>query len=252
MLKLSGRLLQQYYRGRALPILLLMSLGVAGVPWLLGELSLGNNTRLIMDFGFSMIQVFATLTALTLGGMQFRRFLEQGLWALAYTRGVSRWRLLSASWLVGFIGIVLFIGFSGLALSMVLHIKSGAPHWNSLAFALSGILLESTIILSFSFLISLFAKPPLIFIASFALSFTGHSTEMLRQLADKSTSGLQIIASFLHFIFPHFETLNFRNAVVDTIAVTQTQFLSSLLYTALWCGLLIVSCHILLRRRELV
>lgn len=240
---------QESVRDRLLYLLLGFALLTIAVSLLAGSVSLGQDVRVIEDFGLTALLVFLLIITLFIGTQSLQREIERKTIYLTVTKPVSR----DQFYLGKFIGLCLtsFVGAAimGAVFLLLLYIKTKVFSVPAL-FAIGGIVLEVWLLSAVSLLFSAFASPISGLIYTFCLVLIGHASSTVLTLAQKAPAFLKTILEFVYYVFPNLEKFNLRNGVVYNIHPTDTQLVLIGLYFVGYAGALLLLGLAAFRRHE--
>jgi ABC-2 type transport system permease protein len=243
--------LREAIRNKILYLLLFFSLFIIFSSWIVGQLTLGDELKIIKDMGLSSIQFFGVLITILIGINLIFREMEKRTIYLILSKPVKRYQFLLGKFfgLALILLIVLFV--LGSLFYLVLILKGDrSPR---LLFAFYFIYLEWLIIAGIAILFSSFSTPLLSIMLTLAAFFTGHLTESLLMLRDRLHSGTgNAIFSALFYFLPDLELFNVRTQLVHNLPLSWSYFLETGLYGVLYLTALLLLAIRIFQKKDFV
>ena len=210
-----------------------------------GTISMKQEAKLTVDFGFAMIEIFNLIIALFVGSSLIFKEVEKKLVYFLFSKPISKTDFILGKFLgLSFVLIVLNLIMSALFLALVGF---------NLAYllVLSFIFLQSLLILAVILFFSTFTSPIITLFLSFLVYLIGHITINLKLFALYNGSNFfKLFAEGIYLIMPNLNLLNLKNQVIYEISFHNTALLISFLYTALYIALLLILTIIIFRKKE--
>ncbi|MFH1434535.1 MAG: ABC transporter permease subunit [Pseudomonadota bacterium] len=169
----------------------------------LGELSLHQEKRIIVDLGLAGISIMSVLLAIILGvGMLYKEIDRKTLYPIL-SKPVSRWQFVLGKYLGMNLTLSFQIILMTVVMAAVLHYKGGemsAP----VVFSLYLIFIEILVITSIALLFSSFSTPFISGILTLGVFVVGRNVDLLETFIRKGKVGpLGEMLSFVPHIFPN-------------------------------------------------
>lgn len=240
---ISSLTLQEALRNKILYLLLFFSLFIIFSSWIVGQLTIGDELKIIKDMGLSSIHFFGILITILIGINLIFRELEKRTIYLILSKPVKRYQFLLGKFLGLAMILLLVLVILGILFYLVLVLKGDRTPRLMLAFYF--IYLEWLIIAAIAILFSSFSTPLLSVMLTLAAFFMGHLTESLLMLRDRlpSGAGSAVLAGLFYFL-PNLELFNVRTQLVHNLPVPGGYFFEAGIY-----GLLYLSAVLLLAIR---
>lgn len=217
---------------------------------LLGELSFNEKQKILADIGLMAIQLAAVGIALFTGSFMLTREIEKQTCLLTLSRPVSRTEFLLGK----FFGIVLLntlLVFS-LALGLVILMMQFESVGEILVISTS-LWLESFVVLSMVFWVSVFLRPVLSVMTGAVLFLLGHWLADLKFFAEKSKSAaFQLFAEICNWIVPNFYKFNWKNYFFIESGIDAKSFAVMLVHYMAWIGIFLMFASFQFRRKDIV
>jgi len=217
MLKTIGVIARNTFRetvrDRILYSLLAFAVLVIGASWLAGSVSLGQEVRVIQNFGLTAMLVFLLIITIFIGTQLVYREIERKTVYMLLTKPVSR----DAFYLGKFAGLALTIAvvtaiMGGAFLGLVALETKTITGMQVVAIVM--MMLEAWLLTAVGMLFSAFAAPLSSAIYTLCLALIGHASIALMAVAGKAQPVVKYILEFVYYVFPNLEKFNVRNEVV--------------------------------------
>jgi Cu-processing system permease protein len=219
--------------------------------WIIGELTVGDELKIIKDLCISGIHIFGVFITIFIGITLIFKEMEKRTIYLVISKPIHRYQFLLGKFvglaltLLGVL-IVLIIGFYA-----VLAFR-GEPSPRVLL-AFYPMYLEWLIVAAIAILFSTFSTPLLSTMLSFSAFLMGHLTESLLMLKDKLSSKFaDLILSGLFYALPNLELFNIRSQMVHNLPLPAGYLVTALLYWFLYLGTLLLFASFLFQKKDFV
>ena len=225
----------------------------------LGQLSINEEVRAVIDIGLAGISFFAVLMAIFLGITLLHKEIEKRTLYTVLSRPISRPAYLIGKFL-GLAGTLLVqIGLMTAVWIVVLFIQ-GASLSAGLLIAIALISLETLLVTAMALFFTSFSSPFLSGLFCLGLFVAGRNTDLIGELATrKDVAGLGPVLELLSSVIPNFLLFYPSGKVVEgSFATVHGQFISSgyLLtsagYAACYILFFLLLSIVLLNRRDFI
>lgn len=196
-------------RDRVLYNLVLFVLLLIGGAIFLGELSAGQETKIIIDLGLSAMLLFGVFIAIFVGvGLVYKEIERRTLYAIL-SKPIGRGQFLLGKYLGLCLTLLVNVVVMGVGVSLALiYIRRG---WEPLALkiwpAILLIFFELAIITAVALLFSTFSSPALSALLTFFVFLIGHFSGDLKNLANTSSSAAaRVLFRGLYYVLPNLTT----------------------------------------------
>lgn len=246
---ISFNTFRETIRDKLLYSLIAFAVVVIGASILAGSVSLGQDIRVIQDFGLTAMLVFLLIITLFIGTQLVYREVERKTVYLVLTKPISR----EEFYLGKFFGLALTILVAAAIMAVMLL---GLLAWKTKTFeaasvlAIVFIILEAWLLTALSLLFSSFTSPIASAIYTFCLVLIGHSSATIWTIAQKSGGFIKGLLEFVYYAFPNLEKFNLRNEVVFHLRPDFAQIWTSGLYFAGFTVALLLLGLGIIRRHE--
>lgn len=204
----------------------------------LGSISLGEDLKIIRDFGLAGIYIFSLIIAIFMGTSLIYKEIDKRTLFITLSKPVSRRDFIIGKFLGLFSGLIITVLLMSFIYFIIIAFKGGIFDWRGLI-AISLSLVEIAIFVSLSILFSTFSKPLASTIYSVLILYIGHSLNMVLSHFERS-GGISIYAiKSVYYIFPNLEKFNLRNMVVYDTALSGVEVTLSVLYGVVYCIILL-------------
>ena len=169
----------------------------------LGELSLHQEKRIIVDLGLAGISIMSVLLAIVLGvGMLYKEIDRKTLYPIL-SKPVTRWQFVLGKYLGMNLTLFFQIILMTIVLTAVLYYKGGELS-TPVVFSLYLIFIEILVITSIALLFSSFSTPFISGILTLGVFIVGRNVDLLETFIRKGNVGpLGEMLSFVPYIFPN-------------------------------------------------
>jgi ABC-type transport system involved in multi-copper enzyme maturation permease subunit len=226
----------------------------------LGQLTLGNEDKVIVDLGLSSISIFGMLIAIFIGiGLVYKELEKRTAYALL-AKPVHRYELILGKYL-GLLFTLLVnmaIMVVGLELAMLYTGRIGWGGYLRILPAAFLIFLSLALITALAIFFSTFSTPALSALFTFFLWVIGHFGGDLQKMGDLGKSPvIKWICRFLYYVIPNFSNFNMidSRSIIRSPGYSQPidplAILGSAVYCILYCVLLLALSLSIFVRRDL-
>ncbi len=205
-------------RDRVLYSLVGFGVLVIAASLLAGSVSLGQEVRVIQNFGLTAMLAFLLIITIFIGTQLVFREIERKTIYILLSKPVSR----DAFYLGKFVGLCLTIGvvtlIMGAAFLALVALKTHTIHAIQIA-AILMMMLEAWLLTAVGMLFSAFSAPLSSAVYTLSIALIGHASTALFILSLKGQPVVKYILQFVYYGFPNLEKFNLRNEVVFDAAL---------------------------------
>lgn len=240
-------------RNRISDSLVVFSLMVIAAALLLGQISVGQERKILVDVGLSAIRLFGTLVALFLGIAVGSQDIERRTIYLVLSKPLAREEFLLGRFIGSAITLAAYVAVMTAAVLLALTTvgRSAAFFPVSVLSAVFLLYLQILLILALALLFSTFSTPVLSAVITVALFLIGHLSSDFAHLAETATSrGVAALCRMLYYVLPNFQNFNFITAAAHGQAPSGSLVARVSLYAAVYGGLVLYGATLIFRRRE--
>jgi ABC-type transport system involved in multi-copper enzyme maturation permease subunit len=236
-------------RDKVLYSLLVFAVLAISASLLAGSVSLGQDIRVIQDFGLTAILVFLLVITIFIGTQTVYREVEQKTIYLTLSKPVGR----EVFYLGKFLGIALTVAVSGIIMgALLLGVLWFKSHifFTPVVWATVFIVMEAWLLIAVGLLFSAFTSPLSSAVYTFGLALIGHSATTIWTIAQNSSSFLKYVLQFVYYAFPNLEKFNLRNEVIYNFQPDAAQIVTIIIYFLAYTGALLLLGMSIFRRDE--
>jgi ABC-type transport system involved in multi-copper enzyme maturation permease subunit len=220
----------------------------------LGELSAGQEAKIIVDLGLSAILFFGVFIAIFVGvGLVYKEIERRTLYAIL-SKPIGRGEFLLGKYLGLCLTLLVNVAIMGLGLSLaLLYVKRG---WDPLVMriwpAILLIYLELMILTGVAMLFSAFSSPALSALLTFFVFVIGHFSGDLKTLASSMGSvPTRWFFAGLYYLLPNLANYNAITAAAHGQAPEARAIIADVGYGLIYIGVLLAATTLVFRRRNL-
>jgi ABC-type transport system involved in multi-copper enzyme maturation permease subunit len=226
-----------------------------GLGLLLGSVSVGQDTRITLDFGLAAMTAVAGLIAAFSGSLAISREIERGTIYWVLVRPVRQWQFILGKYMGLAAGLLAIISLLASFMLLVLTATTGGAILKDLPLMLSGfafIYLEIIFVGAMAILFSTFAEPIMAVIFTLSFWLIGHELSSLSELGRMSTNAfVSNISAALYYGLPDLETLTRTRTMLMSGGNDQELCLGLIAYTITYVTILLVAAALVTERKEL-
>jgi len=217
----------------------------------LGNLTIGDEIKIIKDFGLSSISLFGVLIAIFVGISLVYKEMEKKTIYVILSNPIARYQFILGKYFGLSLTLLVEIIVMAIGLLALCYAKQQLIPWE-LFKAIVPIWLELQLILAVALLFSTFVSPFLSGMLTLAVFIIGHLTQDLQQLvANMDNPVLKKTANYLYYTFPNLESLNYKAQVVHGLAIPWQQYSLSLAYASMYIVCLLGLTLLIFNQRDI-
>jgi ABC-type transport system involved in multi-copper enzyme maturation permease subunit len=231
-------------RDRVLYNLVLFVLVLIAAAIFLGELSAGQETKIIIDLGLSAMLLFGVFIAIFVGvGLVYKEIERRTLYAIL-SKPIGRGQFLLGKYLGLCLTLLINVVVMGVGVSLALiYIRRG---WDPQAVkiwpAILMIYFELTIMTAVALLFSTFSSPALSALLTFFVFLIGHFSGDLKNLANtNSSAAARVLFRTLYYLLPNLTTYSVITPAAHGVAPDVQQLLLGAAYAVVYCAVLLIA-----------
>lgn len=210
-----------------------------------GTISLNQESKLAIDFGFAMIEIFNLIITLFVGSSLIFKEVEKKLVYFLFSKPISR-----TDFILGkFCGLSLVLIVLNLIMSVLFFFVAGFQL--SYLLVLGFIFLQSLFLLAVILFFSTFTSPIITLFLSFLVYLIGHITINLRIFAlHNGGTFFKWVAEITYLIMPNLDLLNLKNQVIYEISFDKIALIVAFLYSLAYIALLLLATTAIFQKKE--
>jgi len=237
-------------RDKLLYSLIIFAVLSIAASYLAGTVSLGQDVRVIENFGLTAMFVFLLIITIFIGTQLVYREIERRTIYLILPKPVNR----ETFYLGKFVGLCLTITVAGLIMgAMFIGLIYYKAHYipTSAVWAILFTILEMWFLTAIGLMFSSFTSPIASAVYTFCLVLIGHSSSTIWYIIKKAPNNyVKYALDVVYYGFPNLEKFNLRNEVAFNVTLAPTQYLSSLTYLIIYMAALLFFGLAIFRRNE--
>jgi ABC-type transport system involved in multi-copper enzyme maturation permease subunit len=202
-------------RDRILYVLLMFAILMCLVSIILGSLSIGNNLKIILDFGLASITIFGVILAIFIGTSLVFKEIDRRTVYIILTKPIERWEFIIGKFLGLCITLTFIVSLMSVVFIVLLILYKIPGQQLYLTFvSLVLIMLELYLMTAISILFSCFSTPLLSMAFALSIWVIGHFNPLMLMLADYANNSMLItLVTVFHYILPDLSKFNIKNNI---------------------------------------
>jgi ABC-type transport system involved in multi-copper enzyme maturation permease subunit len=253
MLAIARNAFREAVRDRVLYNLVLFVLLITGAAIFIGELSGGQERKIIVDLGLSAMLLFGAFIAIFVGvGLVYKELERRTIYAI-FSKPVGRGEFIVGKYLGLCLTLLVNVLVMGAGVSAALvYVSRG---WDSLALhiwpAVLLIYVELTVLTAVALLFSSFSSPALSALLTFFVFIIGHFSSDLKGLANSLGSTVaRWFFNALYYTLPNLADLSYISPVAHGKTPEPKFMVMSILYAVIYIIVLLSAATLIFRRRN--
>lgn len=240
-------------RDRVLYNLILFVLLLVGASIFLGELSMSQEAKIIVNIGLSAMRIFGVLIAIFIGiGLVYKEIDKRTIYSLL-AKPLHRHEFILGK----YFGLCLTLLVNSIVMALgislaLMFVKGGAdPMQIKLWPTAYLIFLELMVMTAISLLFSSFSSPALSALLAFFLFIIGTFSADLKLFAATVGSGLvKVVCQALYYVLPNLANFNFITATAHGNPPAMQMIGAATIYAALYISALLAATVMIFQRRN--
>lgn len=238
-------------RDRILWSVLVVMLALIFFSLFVGSISLGQDPRMIVDFGLTAVYLLQIFVAIFIGSMLIYKEVERKTFFLIIPKPIRREEIILGKCLGLSATTVVVTTLTTLTLCGILFLRGIGGFYVPIILSVALSVLESTILILVSILFSGLTSPILSAVYTIAFFLVGHSSAILRSLIELQTSFFSEYAlKAAYYILPNLEKFNIRNEVVYGTIPDGRGVVAAVLYALCYGVLLFLLARAMFSKKE--
>ena len=253
ILTIARNAFREAVRDRVLYNLVLFVLGLTVVAIFVGELSAGQEAKIIVDLGLSAMLLFGTFIAIFVGvGLVYKEIERRTVYAI-FSKPVGRGEFLVGKYLGLCLTLFLNVAVMGLGITLALIYVHGG--WNPLALsiwpAVLLIFMELMILTAVALFFSSFSSPALSALLTFFIFIIGHFSADLRSFASSmGTASARLLFGALYYLLPNLSNYSFITPAAYGQRPSASMLLGAFAYVLIYSAVLLSAATLIFNRRN--
>ncbi len=241
-------------RDRVLYNLVFFALLMMAAAILVGQISIGIESIVVVSLGLSAISVIGLLIAIFIGvGLVYKEMDKRTLYALL-AKPVRRWEFLLGKF--GGLVLTLTVNTAAMAAGLFLvlwYVKhSLASEDSAVLVAVYFILLKLALVVALAMLFSCFTTPLLSILFTAGLYISGLFVQEMRTFHSLTPKpALEAIMRRLSYLLPNFQNFDVMASAAHGRAIPGALILENTIYTVVYCAIVLLTAAAVFSRRDL-
>jgi ABC-type transport system involved in multi-copper enzyme maturation permease subunit len=253
ILAIARNAFREAVRDRILYNLVIFVLLLTGCAVFLGQLSGGEEAKIIVDMGLTSMLIFGAFIAIFVGvGLVYKEIEKRTVYAI-FAKPVGRGEFLVGKYLGLCLTLLVNTVVMGVGVSLaLLYVKKG---WNPLALSIWPsifmIYCELIILTAVALLFSSFSSPALSALLTFSILIIGNFSADMKLFAEKlESSTAKIFFTGLYYLLPNLSHFNFITPAGHGDKPPAAMVGGGLLYAVVYSSVLLAAATLIFNRRN--
>jgi ABC-type transport system involved in multi-copper enzyme maturation permease subunit len=238
-------------RDKVLYNLVFFALLVMGASVVIGNMTLGETIKIILDLSLAAMSVFGLLIAIFVGiGLVHKEIQRRTLYMLL-ARPISRRNFVIGKYLGLMLVIALNVAIMTAALLALMALYSPGAMNGGIFVAVLLILVELMVVTAVAVLFSTFSTPTLSAMLTLGVWVIGRFSSDLVEFARKTEDPVaRALVTGVHYVLPNLEKFDVKHLVVYNIAIEPAYVAGAVVYGLLYIAFLIGLAAVIFERRD--
>lgn len=240
-------------RDRILYVIFVFAILMCLLSIILGSLSIGNNLKIILDFGLGSINIFGVILSIFIGTSLVFKEIDRKTIYIILSKPIDRWEFILGKFFGLALTLTILVALMSIVFFILLLLYNVSLSQIYLAFvSIIMILVELYLVIAVALLFSSFSSPLLSMVFTGCIWAIGHFNPVMLMLAQYSHSDLLVnLVTFLHYLLPDLSKFNIKNNIDNLDYVLNlTQIGLILGYGALYTSVVLMISVISFEKRE--
>lgn len=250
MFNIAANTFREIVRNKFLYLILFFAFVFIVFSLALGKLTIGDDQKIIVDFGLAMIEIFWLVWVLFVWSQLLFKEIEWKTIFLILSKPIKRYEFILWKFL-GFSGTVLLI----VLLQSILFLWVLFTKWiafdSLILWSLLFTFFKLEILLSIVFFLSTFMSNMLTILVALMVYFLSHSFSLLLTMAERTKSEIVVnVTQWVQLLFPPMEALNTKDVIWTFSDFSVSFFLLNSLYSIIYLALILVVTVLIFDRKK--
>jgi ABC-type transport system involved in multi-copper enzyme maturation permease subunit len=216
ILSIAKNAFREAVRDRILYNLVLFVLLITASAMFLGELSAGQEARVIVNLGLSSILIFGAFVAIFVGVSLVWKEIEKRTVYSIFSKPIGRGEFIIGKYLGLCLTLLVNVVIMGAGVSLALIYVKGTQFAGAIWLSILMIYLELTILTAVAILFSSFSTPALSALLTFFVFVIGHFSASLRLLsADIGSRSAGVFFDIIYYLLPNLSHFTFATETAN-------------------------------------
>lgn len=251
ILAIAKNAFREAVRDRILYNLIVFVLLITASAIFLGELTGGEEARLIVNLGLSAVLIFGVFISIFVGVSLVWKEIEKRTVYSIFSKPVSRSQFIVGKYLGLCMTLLVNVAIMGVGETLALVYVGGARSIVAVWMAVLLIFLELTILTGVAIMFSSFSSPALSALLTFLVFVIGHFSASLRDLAnDLGSKTAQIVFAAIYYLLPNLSHFSFITETANGIRPSSQMVGGAILYAMIYDIILVTITIAVFSRRN--
>lgn len=251
ILTIAKNAFREAVRDRILYNLILFVLLITASAIFLGELTAGQEARVIVNLGLSAMLVFGTFIAIFVGVSLVWKEIEKKTVYSIFSKPIGRGEFIVGKYLGLCLTLLVNVAIMGAGVTFALLYVGGKQFAGPIWAAILLIFLELTILTAVAIMFSSFSTPALSALLTFFIFIIGHFSSSLLDLATNVGSRTAIgFFTAIYYLLPNLSHFSFITETSNGMTVPGAMLGGSVLYAVVYNIILLTIAIVIFSRRN--
>jgi len=238
-------------RDRILYNLILFVLMITASAIFLGEMTAGQEARVIVNLGLSSTLIFGTFISIFVGVSLVWKEIEKRTIYAIFSKPVGRGEFIIGKYFGLCLTLFVNVAVMGVGITLALLYVGGRQFAVSIWPAILLIFLELTILTAVGIMFSSFSTPALSALLTFFIFVIGHFSASLRDLAQAlGSQTAKVIFDTIYYLAPNLAHFSYITETANGIAAPASMIGGAVLYALIYDVILLTITIVIFRRRN--
>jgi len=251
ILTIAKNAFREAVRDRILYNLILFVLLITVSAMFLGELSDGQEARVIVNLGLSSTLIFGAFISIFVGVSLVWKEIEKRTVYSIFSKPIGRGEFIVGKYLGLCLTLLVNVAIMGLGVTLALLYVGGGRFIAGVWAAVLLIYLELTILTAVAIMFSSFSTPALSALLTFFVFIIGHFSSALRDLArELSSPAAKLVFDGIYYLLPNFAHFSFITETSNAMAVPLAMIGTAIVYAIVFNVILLTITVVIFSRRN--
>ncbi len=251
ILAIAKNAFREAVRDRILYNLILFVLLITLSAVYLGEMTAGQEARVIVNLGLSSILIFGTFISIFVGVSLVWKEIEKRTVYSIFSKPVGRSEFIIGKYLGLCLTLLVNVSVMAVGVTLALVYVGGQKFAGAIWPAVLLIFLELTIMTAVGIMFSSFSTPALSALLTFFVFVIGHFSSSLRDMAGELGSDRsRIVFDAVYYLLPNLSHFSYITETSNGIAIPSSMIAGSVLYAVIYNVVLLAITIVIFSRRN--
>jgi ABC-type transport system involved in multi-copper enzyme maturation permease subunit len=238
-------------RDKVLYNLVFFAMLVMGASVVIGNMTIGEGIKIIMDLSLAAMSIFGLLIAIFVGIGLVHKEIQRRTVYMLLAKPISRRNFVIGKYLGLMLVIALNVAIMTAVLLALMAFQPGAGAYRGVFVAVLLILVELMVVTALAVLFSTFSTPTLSAMLTLGVWVIGRFSSDLILFARRTQDPVvKVLVSGLHYLLPNLEKFDIKNLVVYAMPIEPAYVGGAVLYGLVYIVFLIGLAALIFERRD--